>query len=138
MTISQQLQHDQEENEKRRLHEIEIKKRETMMADKKIKAEKELKKFEIEEHQKSNLKQQQDRHRHEADMQDRLNEAKRLDMKAKEQQNERQMYQAKMEKERHRHKEAMQDKRIAEKTIELQCLQMKLLLKEGSGKVLIF
>ena len=100
------------------------------MADKKIKADKELKKIEIEERQKSNLKQQQERHRHEADMQDRLNEAKRLDMKAKE-------HQIQMEKERHRHKEEMQDKRIAEKTIELNRLQMEALLKFGPGEVLI-
>ena len=100
------------------------------MADKKIKADKELKKIEIEEHQKSNLKQQQECHRHEADMQDRLNEAKRLDMKAKE-------HQMQMEKERHRHKEEMQDKRIAEKTIELNRLQMEALLKFGPGEILI-
>ena len=145
-TMRQQLQHDSEESEKRRLHEIEIKKHDATMAAKKVKAEKDLKKFELQERQKSALIQQQENHRHAADMQDRLNEAKRLDLQIIERQAERDKYlyqlqiekdkhQLQNEKERHRHKEAMQEYRIEEKAIELQTLQMKFLLKHGPGKL---
>ena len=72
MALCQQQQHDQEEAEKRRLHEIKIKtkKSTTAIAKRKIEAEKELKKFEIEQGMSNKCELQKEDHRHEAQMQD--------------------------------------------------------------------
>ena len=124
MTLCQQQQHNLEEAEKRRLHEIEAetKKSETAIADRKIEAEKELKKFEIEQSMCNKCELQKEHHRHEVQMQDKRNEEKHLELKIQEQRTE----EKRLELE-------MQDKRNEEKSLELKCLQMRLQLKEESG-----
>ena len=96
-TLNQQQQHEQREGEKRRLHEIEIKKYNISIANAKITTERKLKKFEIEERMKTEVQLQQEKHRHEIEMQrsqhrhekemqDKCNEGKQLELKTQEKQ----------------------------------------------------
>ena len=123
-TLQLQQQHEEREAEKRRLHEIEIesKKSEIAIVERKVAAEKELKKFEIEQsmHNKSELQKEQ--HKHDTQMQDKCNEERNLQLKIQEQRNE----EKRLELE-------IQEKRNEEKSLELKCLQMRLQLKEESG-----
>ena len=124
LTLCQQQKHDLEEAEKRRLHEIEVetKKSKTAIADRNIEAEKELKKFEIQQSMCNKCELQKQHHRHEAQMQEKRNEEKHLELKIQEQRTE----EKRLELE-------MQGKRNEEKSLELKCLQMRLQLKEESG-----
>ena len=144
---------------KQRLQEIELKKYDSAIAEKRIEEEKDLKKIGIEECRK--LEQQ--RCKHEAEMQDKCNEEKCLELKLKAQRNEEYKYELEIQKESNRHEAEMQDKhneaksldlkiqeertkekhfelkmqnkRNQERTLELKCLQIKLQLqqKEESG-----
>ena len=99
-TLRQQQQHDWVEGERKRLHEIQIetKKSETIIAETKIKEENDVKKL-------------QEKYKHEAAMQDKCNEEKRIVLKIKQQEIKDKHLELESQAKQHKHELEMQERR---------------------------